>query len=355
MSDETMFPWQSLLAPLAIEVTEAGRLRAPETADWPRDARCAADEGADHTAPLDGFGVIQATGEDATEFLQNQLTNDVRAVDAEHAQLQAWLNPKGRTLTTFWLLAHGDGYWLIMPRERIPATLKRLTMFVLHSQVTLTDRSDELAVLATAGPGAARRLAGWLGTAAPGAPWGSHVDGDRAVLALPEPAGFVAIAPEAELAAAWHALAAEATPALETHWYLGPVRAGLPIVTEATSEAFVPQMLNWERIDGVSFKKGCYPGQEVVARMHYRGTPKRRTARYRVAGACPVPGSELHRDDKEAAAGQVVNSAPLPDGDSEVLAVVMTEVLDGRVGVRTPEGHTLTPLALPYTLDDPEA
>ncbi|MGM0475828.1 MAG: YgfZ/GcvT domain-containing protein [Pseudomonadota bacterium] len=352
MSDERTIPWQSLLAPLEIEVTD-GRIRAPEDADWPRNAMRAADEGDDRTAPLDGFGIIQVEGDDATDFLQNQLTNDVRAVGPEQAQLQAWLSPKGRALTTFWLLAHGDGYWLVMPRERIPATLKRLTMFVLRSRVTLTDRSEELAILATAGPGAAGRITDWLGHA-PRTPWASVGEDERAALALPDPAGFVAIAPVAEAAAAWSALSAEAAPVLEHHWYLGPVRAGLPIVTEATSEAFVPQMLNWERIGGVSFKKGCYPGQEVVARMHYLGKPKRRTGHYRVEGACPAPGTDLRRNDKEASAGQVVNSAPLPDGGSEVLAVVMTDILEGVASVTTPEGHALIPLELPYTLDDAE-
>ena len=303
---------------------------------------------------LTRFGVVEVDGDDATEFLQNQLTNDVHLATPEQGQLQAWLNPKGRALTTFWLLVPEPGrYWLIMPRERIAATMKRLTMFVLRSRVTLADHSEAFALFGLRGAEPLQRATALLGRL-PKPDWGCVTAGPHTAIALPQPAGLLLLSPQHHSAATATTLAIGGDSD-EQGWWLGLVRAGLPVVTEATSEAFVPQMLNWERIGGVSFKKGCYPGQEVVARMHYLGKPKRRTFRLASGGPCPAEGSTVTlADDTGNAAGQVVNAAPTPEGGCELLAVLKLDARGSGAALADSDGRPLQPQALPYALDDPE-
>lgn len=307
------------------------------------------------TVPLTEFGVIEVTGGDAAEFLQNQLTNDVQHLPADGSRLAAWLNPKGRILVSFRVLPReGDGFLLILPRERMAPVLKRLQMFVLRSEVTLTDRSDDWALIATAGPEAGRRITDLFGTA-PADEHGLARGGPGTVVRLPGPGErFLALVEAAGAPAAWQALVAGATAGSAAAWRLTEVRAGIPTITEATAEAFVPQMVNYHAISGVSFRKGCYPGQEVVARMQYLGKLKRRMYRARTEGdAAPEAGAEVHTPDREQAVGRVVQSAPLPDGGSELLAVLEIAVVDEGLALEV-GGQRLDLLELPYSVESTE-
>ncbi|MFP4131917.1 MAG: YgfZ/GcvT domain-containing protein [Thiohalospira sp.] len=309
----------------------------------------------DLTVPLTEFGIIEVTGGDAAEFLQNQLTNDVEHLPADGTRLAAWLNPKGRILVSFRVLPReGGGFLLLLPRERMEPVLKRLQMFVLRSDVTLNDVSDQGALIATAGPEAGRRVADLFGSA-PGETDALARGGPGTVVRLPGPGErFLALVDAAGAPTAWQALAAGATAGSAAAWRLTEVRAGIPTITDATAEAFVPQMVNYHAISGVSFRKGCYPGQEVVARMQYLGKLKRRMYRARTEGeAAPAAGAEIHTPGREQPVGRVVQAAPLPDGGSELLAVLEIAVVDEALALEV-EGQRLDLLELPYTVEAAE-
>lgn len=306
----------------------------------------------DLTVPLTEYGVIEVGGSEAAEFLQNQLTNDVQNLPADGSRLAAWLNPKGRILVTFRVIPREGGFYLVLPRERMEPVLKRLRMFVLRSDVTLTDISDDSALIATAGPGASGRVAAVFGEA-PGEAHGL-VRGDAGTaIRLPGPGErFLALVSAQGAPAAWQSLAQGAAAGSAAAWRLTEVRAGLPTITDATAEAFVPQMVNFHAIEGVSFRKGCYPGQEVVARMQYLGKLKRRMYRARLESHVPAAGAEIHTPDREQAVGRVVQSAPLPDGGSELLAVLEIAVVDEALALEV-EGQRLDLLELPYAVEAP--
>ena len=309
-------------------------------------------------ASLDDLAVLELQGGQPDKLLQGQITADMKLVTPEQALPGLLCSLKGRVISSFEVVAFTEDHLaLILPADNLEAVQNHLKKYEPFFKTRLVETTDQYQLLGLSGKETPALLASLLG-AWPKTNYRQAVTDQGLILHLPGPQarGLVLLKRDHEDFTATLDKINHLTETVPLDcWRMLDIQVGRAQVNATLTDQYLPQMLNYQALGAVSFKKGCYPGQEVVARMHYRGTPKRRTARYRVAGACPVPGSELHRDDKEAAAGQVVNSAPLPDGDSEVLAVVMTEVLDGRVGVRTPEGHTLTPLALPYTLDDPEA
>jgi len=303
---------------------------------------------------LSHFGLIRITGEDMRTFLQGQVTNDVTSVSPEIAQLNSYCSPKGRMLSSFWMFQRGDTLYLQLPMERLEATLKRLSMFVLRSQVSLGDASDELMRFGLSGDCATGLLEG-----APQTPWATATQGDITVLRLPgDRPRFEIIGPRDPMTDLWNRFSAEATATGPEFWALMDIRAGLPTVFEATSEAFVPQMANLQLLKGVSFTKGCYTGQEVVARMQYLGKLKRRMYRGHLAiDEAPAHGAELFSasSDSGQGAGRVVDVAPSPDGGYEVLVVLQISVADADdVRLGAPDGPPVRLLSLPYAFEATE-
>jgi hypothetical protein len=301
---------------------------------------------------LSHLGLIRARGEDAAAFLQGQLTNDTRLLGPERAQLTATCSPKGRMLATLLAFVRDGDLYLQLPAERLEGVLKRLRLFVLRAKVTLGDASDELARLGLAGDFAADVVGGAL----PPQPFGVAQRHGLTLVRLPgDPLRVEAIGPVDEVTALWReAEAAGAAVAGADWWALLDIRAGVPTVLDATVEAFVPQMANLQLVDGVSFTKGCYTGQEVVARMQYLGKLKRRMRYARVASPAR-PGDELWAPGSESGqgAGKVVDARPSPGGGSELLAVVETaSAAAGGVRLGGPDGPVLEFGPLPYALPD---
>lgn len=302
---------------------------------------------------LSHLGLIRVTGEDAETFLQGQLTNDVRQVKADRSQLSSFCNPKGRMLATFRLFRLGDSICLQLPRERLAPVLQRLRMFVLRAKVTVDDASDELIQVGLAGECAL----GILGDlAAPDVDGVIQRDGLCAVR-LPGKCPRFLLAGRSDTVRGWWEHASHrARPANAASWRLLDIRAGIPTVYDQTVEAFVPQMLNMQLVNGVSFTKGCYTGQEVVARMQYLGKLKRRMYLVRTdTEACPEPGTVLFSPASESAqgTGRVVASAPSPVGGCEALVVVEIDIAgsaDLRLG--DANGPALTFLDLPYPFEE---
>ncbi len=289
------------------------------------------------------LGVIRASGAEAQKFLHGQLTNDMLGLDPEHARLAGFCSAKGRLQASFVLWqAADDEVQMVCATSVLAATLKRLSMFVLRSRCKLVDASDALPVYGIAG-----RLAAQL---APNAvPWQRSVIEGASVVALPAVDGLARclwVGPNPPAAAPGDVLDPNG-------WRWLDVRSGVPLIEAATVDRFVPQMLNYELIGGVDFQKGCYPGQEVVARSQYRGTIKRRMALFDI-DASAQPGDEVfHSADPGQPAGMVVNAAPRPNDAAACSALVEVKLAaleHGSLHLGHAGGAMLRALALPYAV-----
>ncbi|HEV8097205.1 MAG TPA: folate-binding protein [Burkholderiales bacterium] len=290
------------------------------------------------SAELSQYGLLQASGSDARAFLHAQLTNDIEALAAEQARYAGWCSAKGRLLASFLVVPHADGYLLQLSRDLAPAVAKRLSMFILRSKVKIGDASDAWSQFGLWGDGAEAVLAE-LGLASP-AQHLAVVRHENLLAVRVAAQRYLLVAPATERAR----LAALPGASLESLWTLEEIRSGRPLITQATQDQFVPQMVNYERFGAVDFQKGCYPGQEIVARAQYRGQVKRRMVRVRTP--LPLrPGQHLYSDDLPGqASGTVVNAA----GD-EALAVVQISTLEQGVALRAEShGAPLEVLPLPY-------
>lgn len=292
-------------------------------------------------APIPHLGILRAQGKDAAQFLHSQLTQDFALLDMQHARLAAFCSAKGRMQASFIGFKRApDDVVLIVSRDVLVQTLKRLSMFVLRAQCRLTDASAEF------------QLLGLAGDAVPGGiqpPWTLQTtDTDHAHIVHLYPA-----APAAR--ALWLApvgVTAPQGPALDaTAWRWGEVASGIATVSLPVYEQFVPQMLNYESVGAVNFKKGCYPGQEVVARSQFRGTLKRRA--YVVhANAALQAGEEIFAtDNAEQPVGLVVQAAPHPvTGQWAAIVSMQTSAAAQELAVGSVKGPLLTVQALPYAL-----
>ncbi len=298
-------------------------------------------------AALPHLGVIRAEGEEAAKFLHGQLTQDFALLNTSEARLAALCTAKGRMQASFIGFKRSETeILLVMSRDLLPGTLKRLSMFVLRAKVKLTDATSDFA------------LYGLLGDAAEAVadatlpPWRRVAAGDASIVTL-YPA-------ESRPRALWIAPASSPAPAgepLDTDtWLWAEVRSGVATLTVPVAEAFVPQMLNYESIGGVNFKKGCYPGQEVVARSQFRGTLKRR-AYLAHADAALASGQEVFEAGADASqpSGTVVQAAAAPGGGFD--AIVSMQVSAAQAGglragavAGSTEGPALELLPLPYEL-----
>ena len=292
----------------------------------------AAPEGA---LPLNHWGLIRARGPDSATFLQGQLTNDVAAIGAGQVRLAGFCSAKGRLQASFmvWKLADDD-VLLACAASLLPQTLKRLSMFVLRAKCKLSDASAELPLRGVAGP-SAQALIGDM-------PAWTHrpIDGGS-LLRLPDVEGV----PRCIVASGNSPESATAHVLDEATWRSLEVRSGIPLIEAATVDQFVPQMLNYELIGGVDFRKGCYPGQEIVARSQYRGTIKRRMFLFESASAPLAPAQEIFQSaDATQPAGMVVNAA----GTLALIEVKLAALANGSLHAGSADGPTLTRRELPY-------
>ena len=296
------------------------------------------------------YGLLHAVGEEAEAFLHGQLSSDVVGLAPEASQLSSYNSPKGRVLALFRLFRLGDGLALRLPAALVEPTLQRLRMFILRSKV-------EIQATDWAGMGLNEQRGG-QGLEQLGIPIPEQVDGvlhhgELQLVRVPgEGVRLEVWGPVEALGEQAEALQqAGFTVASPQYWELEEIRAGLPEVYPETREAFVPQMLNLHRLGGVSFSKGCYPGQEVVARMHYLGKLKRRMFRVRFSAAsAPAPGTPV-QDPEGGSQGRIVRAAMVDDRTCEALAVVALSAVEAAIPLAV-EGEPMSWLELPYDVDD---
>lgn len=298
--------------------------------------------------PLTDLGVIRLSGEEAAGFLHNLVTNDISKLGPNEIRRAGFCTPKGRLLADLLVWREGAEYLIALPADILPAMLKKLSMFVLRSKAKLVDASHERPLLGLAGT-AAEALVNTLSATTP-ALRGSAMFAGGSVLRLDEKR-FV-IAANESVAGTWNTLAASAKPAGLAAWRWLEVAAGDPRIELATQDQFIPQMINYDKVGGLVFNKGCYPGQEIVARTQYLGKIKRHMFRAHLAeGAASVADSVYAPETGEQACGTVVSVAPSPLGGVELLAVVQTTCAEaGELHLGSPAGPRPQLLDLPYTL-----
>ncbi|MGR4038067.1 CAF17-like 4Fe-4S cluster assembly/insertion protein YgfZ [Pseudomonas sp. 910_21] len=298
--------------------------------------------------PLSHEGVLAVRGPDASKFLQGQLTCNLSYLSDSQSSLGARCNQKGRMQSSFRILLEGDGCLLAMASELLEPQLADLKKYAVFSKAKLTDESANWARFGLSN--ADSSLSG-LGLELP------QEDG-----AVVRADGLIAVRASSKRVELWvpaeraeslgQQLAAQLPQGELNQWLLGQIRAGLGQVMAQTRELFIPQMLNLQAVGGVSFKKGCYTGQEIVARMQYLGKLKRRLYRLALpAGELPVPGTSLFSPTHNSSIGEVVLAAQAPD-QVELLAVLQAEAVeDGNLHLGALEGPGLQLLDLPYQLD----
>jgi folate-binding protein YgfZ len=293
-------------------------------------------------APLPHLGVIKVEGEDAAKFLHGQLTQDFSLLGLSEARLAAFCSAKGRMQASFigFKRSHTE-ILLVCSRDILPATLKRLSMFVLRAKARLSDATGDFQLWGLAGN------AVHLEAASDRAFWAKIDVAPYSVVHL-----YPALGQPRALWVAPAGTPAPVAPALSTElWQWGEVRSGIATVTQPIVEAFVPQMLNYESVGGVNFKKGCYPGQEVVARSQFRGTLKRRA--FVVHGeAVMTAGQEVFAaSEPDQPCGLVVQAAAAPGGGHDAIVSVQISAAEaGHLRLGAADGPMLALLPLPYPL-----
>ncbi len=292
-------------------------------------------------APLSHLGVIRVEGEDAAKFLHGQLTQDFALLDMQHARLAAFLSAKGRMQASFiGFKRSATEVLLVCSLDLLAPTLKRLSMFVLRAKAKLSDATADFALYGLAGD--------TIKTIAGGAlPAWSKVDFDQNTIIHLYPAA-------GQPRALW--IAPQGSPAPQgpqldpSIWLWSEVQSGVATLTAPLVDAFVPQMLNYESVGGVNFKRGCYPGQEVVARSQFRGTLKRRTYLAHASSDMAVGSEVFAADDLEQPCGTVVQTAPSPQGGVDALVSLQIAATEQPLQVGAAGGVALQLQALPYPL-----
>ncbi len=299
---------------------------------------------------LSDHGLIKVDGEDAESFLQNQLSNDIRNVTETTHQVSAWCSPKGRIIATFQIFQHNQAYYLSTSSDLVEHLIKKLRMYVMMSKVTVEDVSDSFVHFA------------YSGNNLDNAPTELNQTVSLGGLSILKVAGDI---PRFEIfgdtlgdinnaKSLWEKCATTATTVKDNGWDYLNIKAGIPIISQASSESWIPQMVNFIAIGGIDFKKGCYPGQEVVARLNYLGKTKRRMYRLLIdSNALPNVGDALSsNNDKEA--GKILNATINPDGKVEALAVLKIAEADSTLQLSAENNNdkaTITLLDLPYSVD----
>ena len=276
---------------------------------------------------LQRFGSIAVTGADARDFLQGQLSFDMSRLTPQRAELASCNSSQGRVQAVPWMIERSDAIVLILPASLVDSTSVRLRKYILRARAKIESGAGRFEVCDAGGVAAADVAER------------AHVEREAESFIR-----WPGVTPRTLMLAS-SATPHESDPAREHAWHLEDIRAGLPQVYPQTHELFVAQMLNLDLLDGISFEKGCYTGQEIIARTHFRGTVKRRMFRFRAGCAPPLPATRIVADGIHA--GDVVDAVATAQG-CELLAVVSLGQLDSKLELTETPDSTLERLELPY-------
>lgn len=341
-----MSAWQEFLSSRSLPAAVAQTASAAEQ-EQPALPRAGAEDSI--LVDLSHYGLLSLEGEDAQTFLQGQVTNDVKQLDGS-SHYSGYCSPKGRLLALFLAIAHDGKLWLQFDAGLTAAIAKRLRMYVMRSKVVITEHQDDSIVrLGVAGSQAEAALREQF----PNLPTTEHgVVSEAGVCLIRLPGSlprYEILLPAQAAPALWDKLAAVLTPASLADWNWRDIHAGIPEIVTATQETWVPQMVNLDLLQGINFKKGCYTGQEIVARTHYLGKVKRRTHLAHLPLPAPLAAGAEILDAAGNVAGQVVRSAANPNGGQDLLAELRLESVEA--GALSWQGLELQLLPLPYSLE----
>jgi folate-binding protein YgfZ len=304
-------------------------------------------------ADLSHYGLIKVEGEEAESFLQNQFSNDVHSISPSQSQLSAYCSPKGRMLAGFQIFKFKQSYFLRLPASILETTLKRLRMYVLRSKVTLENASTQLARFGIAGTDSVSILQKEF-SIAPSEVNDVVQNAQICIIRLPGLSPRFELHGEIEpMQKLFEQCSATAKPVGQHAWSWLAIKTGIPEVYPQTIDAFVPQMVNYAALNGINFKKGCYPGQEIVARMHYLGKLKRRMYLLHTdTNTLPSPGEDIYcKSSAEASCGKVVEAQFSPAGGIDLLAVVQIAKAEAEpLYIDSFDGTQLQMEELPYTV-----
>lgn len=297
-------------------------------------------------------GLLEVSGEDAVTFLQNQLTNDIAKVNETEHQLTAWCNPKGRIIANFRAFKRGQNIYLIMAKDLVETVMTKLSRYIMMSKVTISDATDSMVHFGYAGENAERDLALIL-EKVPTSPSETLNLGALTILRLPgDTPRFEVFGDVTEASALWSKCNVRAQPVSSQAWDFMNIRAGRPVVTAESSEVWIPQMLNLTSIEGVDFKKGCYPGQEVVARLNYLGKTKRRMYHLLIeTDKVPACNASIV-NEAGTEIGKVLNASASPDDLVECLAVLKIADTEDLMFLSEANGPEVSLMELPYAVND---
>ncbi|MDH5471244.1 MAG: folate-binding protein YgfZ [Gammaproteobacteria bacterium] len=304
---------------------------------------------------LSHFGLISVYGDGASDFLQGQLTNDIRNVSENHSQLSAYCTPKGRMLSNFRIFKRNETFYLRLPRTLVETTLNRIRMFILMAKVTMEDSSDSLVHFGVSGPKANEKLKDIFNQLPEQNDDTKQING-YTIVKVPGIHPRYEIYGELEdMKKLWSTLDVNTAPIGYGPWSRLDILAGIPVIYPETTEAFVPQMANMQLINGVNFQKGCYSGQEIVARMQYLGKLKRRMFLIKIATEEQIkPGTPLFSSDSTSGqgTGTIVDAQPDSEGATDALAVIdINDAEKSNIRLYDENGPEITLLDLPYSAE----
>lgn len=301
----------------------------------------------DFAALIGGLGAIEVKGPDAVKFLQGQTTADFRLLSDTHSIPGCYLNLKGRVLASFRAMAEGESVLLVMPRNMTSLFTGWLAKFIVFSKATMRDVSSEWTFIGIRGE---RAIAALGGISSPAELNQAQAGNGKRYVSLGQGRQLVAV-PTEEAVSLWQGLPADLPRVGDAAWAVLDIRSGMASITPATSDLFLPQMLHFQLFEGLNFNKGCYTGQEVVARAWFRGKIKQHMRCFSAnCNEAPMAGSPIQAVGSEGTAhiGEVVMSAPAPDG-CVLLAVVREDYLE-HTTLALENGAALREESLPYAI-----
>lgn len=297
-----------------------------------------------------GYGLLEIAGADSAKFLQGQLTCNMQDITLQQSRLGAHCSHKGRMVASFHLLQNAfleNSYLFSLPTQTLPTLQKSLGKYIVFSKAKLRDASDDYLQLGISGPQAAQKISAVFGSA-PTATQAQHSHENGTVICIDEASPrFLCIIPTAHAKTVFDSLSANATVTNCHYWHWLNIRDGIGEVREQTIEEFIPQMLNLQLLNGISFTKGCYTGQEIVARMQYRGTLKKGMYRISGTGTAPAPNEPIFQANQEQPAGHMVMAENMVADQWEALAVITHDAIQSILNTADKQPVTLLPL--PYT------
>jgi hypothetical protein len=288
------------------------------------------------------YGLLEIAGIDSAKFLQGQITCNMQDITPQQSRLGAHCTHKGRMVASFRLLQTSENSYLFcLPKQTLPALQKSLGKYIVFSKAKLRDASDDYLQLGISGLKAAQKIIAVFGKA-PTSAQEQHQHENGIVICIDKNSSrFLCIIPAAQAKTVFDALSTDTTITDCHYWHWLNIRDGFGEVREQTIEEFIPQMLNMQLLDGISFTKGCYTGQEIVARMQYRGTLKKGMYRIAGSGTAPLPNEQVFHEEQSI--GHMVMAENITVNQWEGLAVITHEAV-----------QHITVLPLPYTVTPSE-